>query len=77
MKTSSAIKETEDEFEFEDEDDAGNDCEKESRNLIEAPRVTHSLPPIVLVLELVLDPSVDFSSNLHAFTRAVLLNSEF
>ena len=31
MKTSSAIKETEDEFEFEDEDDDGNDCEKESR----------------------------------------------
>jgi hypothetical protein len=38
------------------------------RLLIEARRVTHSSPPIVLELELVLDPSVEFllkSSRVH------------
>jgi hypothetical protein len=50
--------------------------------LIEARRVTHSSPPIVLVLELVLDPIVEFllkSPRVHPVAVGVLLqllNSE-
>jgi hypothetical protein len=73
-----------DEFEFEDDD--GNDCEKESLPaqlaamtpdlLLEALRVTHSSPLIVLELVLVLDPSVAFllrPSGVHP--ARLLLNS--
>jgi hypothetical protein len=71
MRASSAFKETEDESEFEFEDDDGNECEKPPGSahrgalghlLIEARRIAHFSPPIVLVLELelVLDPSASF-----------------
>jgi hypothetical protein len=64
-----------DEFEFEGSrtrTKLGTIARKRAGNLIEARRVTHFLPPIVLELELVLDPSVEFllkSSRVHPVRR--------
>jgi hypothetical protein len=88
-RSSSAFKEIEDEDEFEDqdddefefEDDDGNDGEEREPPGQSPDRGTpghYSSPPIVLELELVLvlDPIVEFFSNLHVRSpRGVLLNS--
>jgi hypothetical protein len=78
MKTSSAFRETKDEFEVRVRGSRrrtilGTVARKRAGNLIEARQVTHSFATNLLALELVLDPSVEFllkSSRVHPVRRS-------